>query len=281
MDRNPFVPGALTERAHGRHQRLWRVRMEAFLTVRIRRTFQAHLVGLIFTAVTASAVVIPTAPASAQGLFDFLFGSPRRQGPPPSARSYADPSSGYERDGDGRSAGSGVSGVFCVRLCDGRYFPIQRGANPAQACNSFCPASQTKIFNGGSGIDSAVASDGTRYASLRNAFAYRERIVENCTCNGRDAYGLVTQNVAEDPTLRNGDIVATNDGFVAYTGSGRRAAEFTPIQSYPGLSGDLRERLAHTRITPSNATPISLESLREGAAALPQDSRGRSVQLER
>jgi Protein of unknown function (DUF2865) len=194
---------------------------------------------------------------------------------------YADPSSGYERDGERRSAGSGMSGVFCVRLCDGRYFPLQRGTNPAQACNSFCPASQTKVFTGGNGIDNAVASDGTRYASLRNAFAYRERLVENCTCNGRDAYGLVTQSVADDPTLRSGDIVATNDGFVAYTGTGNRRSEFVPIQSYPGLSGDLRERLGHTRITTSSATPVSIETLREGAAAIQQDGRSRSVQLER
>ena len=37
-----------------------------------------------------------------------------------------------------------------MRLCDGRYFPIQRhaGLSPAQACSSFCPASATKIYSG-------------------------------------------------------------------------------------------------------------------------------------
>jgi hypothetical protein len=256
--------------------------MEAFLTVRPKRTFGTRIFGLLITAATATAVIVPTAPASAQGLFDFFFGGPRRQGPPRSASSYADPNSERIGEGERHSAGSGLSGVFCVRLCDGRYFPIQRNssATAAQMCNSFCPASQTKIFSGG-GIDQAVASDGSRYASLRNAFAYRERIVENCTCNGRDAYGLVTLSVADDPTLRSGDIVATNEGFVAYTGTGnRRTAEFTPIQSYPGLPGELRERLTQTRITPNNATPVSLEALRDGAAAM-QDDRDRRVQLDR
>jgi hypothetical protein len=170
--------------------------------------------------------------------------------------------------------------VYCVRLCDGRYFPIQRsgGINPAQLCNSFCPASQTRVFSGG-GIDHAVATDGTRYASLRNAFAYRERVVDNCSCNGRDPYGLVTLNLNEDSTLRPGDIVATNDGFVAFNG-GRRSAEFTPIESYPGLSREWRERLAQTRILPSNATPVSPEAMREGAAAA-QDGRDRRVHLDR
>ena len=235
---------------------------------------------MLIAAVAATAVMVPAAPASAQGLFDFLFGSPRRQGPPPNASAYADPYSSHGGDGERRSAPAGTAGTFCVRLCDGRYFPIQRasGANAAQLCNSFCPAAETRMFSG-AGIDHAVASDGSRYASLRNAFAYRERTVDNCTCNGRDAYGLVTLNTAEDPTLRNGDIVATNEGFVAYNANGRRNAEFTPIHSYPGLSAEWRERLSHTRIVPNNATPVSPEAVRQGASN--QNDRDRRVQLDR
>ena len=81
---------------------------------------------MMVVAVAATAVIVPATPASAQGLFDFLFGSPRRAGPLPSARSYADPSQGFSGDGERRSAPSGMAGTFCVRLCDGRYFPIQR-----------------------------------------------------------------------------------------------------------------------------------------------------------
>jgi len=237
---------------------------------------------MLVAAVAATAVIVPAAPASAQGLFDFLFGSPRRPGPPPNARSYADPYPGFSGDGERRRpAPSGTAGTFCVRLCDGRYFPIQRasGANPAQLCNSFCPAAQTRMFSG-AGIDNAVASDGGRYASLRNAFAYRERIVDNCTCNGRDPYGLVTLNATDDPTLRAGDVVATNEGFVAYSGGSRGNAGFTPVASYSGLSAEWRERLAQTRIAPNSATQIPAETLRRGAAAV-RDDRGRQVQLDR
>jgi hypothetical protein len=212
---------------------------------------------------------VPSPPASAQGIFDFLFRGQRR-GPPPNANAYADPSyPGYQGE---RGSGSGIAGTFCVRLCDGRFFPIQRsgGVNPAQLCNSFCPAAETRTFSG-AGIDHAVANDGTRYASLRNAFTYRERMVDNCTCNGRDPYGLVTLNATDDPSLRPGDIVATNKGFVAYNGGDRSNADFTPIASYPGLSPEWRERLAATRIAPSNATPVPPEAIR----------RGRRVQLDR
>ena len=251
--------------------------MEVFLTVRRRRAFGTHVFGILIAAVAVSAMVVPAAPASAQGLFDFLFGN-RRPGPPPSASSYADPFPGHE--GDRRAGPSGIAGTFCVRLCDGRYFPIQRtgGTNAAQLCNSFCPAAETRMYSGG-GIDHAVASDGSRYASLRTAFAYRERTVENCTCNGRDPYGLVTLSPTEDPSLRNGDIVATNEGFVAYNGNGRRTGEFTPIESYSGLSAEWRQRLAQTRIVPNNATPVPPAALRSGGAV--QDDRGRRVQLDR
>ena len=176
---------------------------------------------MMVAAVAATAVIVPAAPASAQGLFDFLFGSPRRPGPPPNARSYADPYPGFSGDGERRPAPAGTAGTFCVRLCDGRYFPLQRngGTNPAQLCNAFCPAAETRMFSG-AGIDHAVANDGTRYASLRNAFAYRERMVENCTCNGRDPYGLVSLDATEDASLRAGDIVGEHT--VQFTTDGER-----------------------------------------------------------
>jgi 16S rRNA G966 N2-methylase RsmD len=121
--------------------------------------------------------------------------------------------------------------AYCVRLCDGRYFPIQRhsGVSPAQTCSSFCPASATKIYNG-SGIDHAVAPDGKRYSELATAFAYRKKIVPGCTCNGRDAFGLVTTPVADDPTLRAGDIVASKAGLMAYSG-GANGPTFTPDEN--------------------------------------------------
>ena len=153
-----------------------------------------------------------------------------------------------------------------MRLCDGRYFPLPRssGANAAQLCSSFCPAATTKVFSGG-GIDHAGASDGTRYGNLPNAFVYRDKIVDGCSCNGRDPYGLVTLNAEADPTLRNGDIVATNQGFVAYHGGARRNAEFTPIENYSGLSAEWRQRLSETKIVPANATPVPPTPSSEGA----------------
>ena len=84
-----------------------------------------------------------------------------------------------------------------MRLCDGRYFPMQRhaNANPAQLCSAFCPAAKTQVFNG-SQIDQADATNGARYADLDNAFVYRQKIVDGCTCNGKDSFGLAKIDVA-------------------------------------------------------------------------------------
>jgi hypothetical protein len=227
--------------------------------------------SILALAIATLPFAMAVAPASAQGVFDFFFSEQRRYAPPSSARAYSDPNPQFNPFGFGsrpaeppRERAPSTSGVaYCVRLCDGRFFPIQRmsGLDPAQTCNSFCPASKTKIFSGGGGIDHSVARDGTRYSDIENAFVYRTRIVADCTCNGKDPYGVATTSAVDDPTLRQGDIVATNNGFVAYTGGRRKNAEFAPIDSYSGLSAALRERLAGVRITPRNASPVTEEAL--------------------
>jgi Protein of unknown function (DUF2865) len=237
--------------------------------------------------IAAAALVSSTGPASAQNLFDSLFG--RRWSAPPSASAYADPYSSWNpfgsRTQEAPRTEMGGAVAYCVRLCDGRYFPIQRhgGVTPAQACSSFCPASQTKIYNGSS-IEHAVAPDGKPYRDLATAFVYREKIVPGCTCNGKDAFGLVNTPIEEDATLRPGDIVATNSGLMAYNGgntAGRRqAANFTPIQSYSGLSAELRRKLTETKIEPALATPAPVAQVKpaEVSATVRRNQR---VQVDR
>jgi len=230
--------------------------------------------AILLTGIIALGVAIPIAPAAAQDLFDFFFDRSRRSGPPTSQISYRDPNAPEARPDAGPRLKSGPSVAYCVRLCDGRFFPIQRssGVDPAQTCSTFCPATRTKIFSGGV-INHAVASDGARYAELQNAFVYRDRVVADCTCNRKNAFGLVTTSANEDPTLRPGDIVATERGFVAYSG-GRRNAKFTPIGSYGGLSADMRQRLANSTIVPRNTTPVPNHDAASAAG-------NRHLQLER
>jgi hypothetical protein len=91
------------------------------------------------------------------------------------------------------------------------------------------------------------------------------RIIPGCTCNGRDAFGLVNPAVADDPTLRPGDIVATNAGLMAYNG-GPNGSTFTPISTHAGLSADLRRQLAETKVEPTAEGPELLPPLRQAEA---------------
>ena len=144
-----------------------------------------------------------TGPASAQGLFEALFGGISRairgetrqvSAPQAYAPERGDPVTRFFDDLTGQRRGeriaaapgsSGSSRGFCVRTCDGSYFPVQSrpGMSAAEACSSFCPASETKVF-AGSNIDHAVARDGQRYSDLPNAFVYRQKLVDGCSCNG-------------------------------------------------------------------------------------------------
>jgi hypothetical protein len=176
--------------------------------------------------------------ARAEGFLDFLLGGFQRPAPPPDANIHTPPAAGVGRIapsslGQESVNGGGTTGhavVFCVRLCDGQHFPIERMNNgtPGETCRAICPHSKTKVFFG-SEIGNAVAQDGQRYAALDTAFAYRKQLVANCTCNGRDALGLASFNLKNDPTLRAGDIVSSKEGLLSYTGKSGQGPAFTPV----------------------------------------------------
>ncbi len=212
-------------------------------------------------------VALPS-PASA-GFFDRLFGAVREaveapvrpsnnrpsQDPFTSLANRLNPPPQEQLRGDNR----GPAKAFCVRTCDGHFFPVQAhaGQSAAEACHSFCPASETRLY-GGSNIDTAAASDGSRYANLPSAFVYRKQLVAGCTCNGRNAFGLAHINAAHDATLRQGDIVATKDGLMAFAGNRNNVADFTPVENYSRLPKTTRDRLAETKVSPpAPATDIA------------------------
>ncbi len=208
--------------------------------------------------------------ASAAGFFEMLFGggrAPSVPSPTPLLEALGNVFGGSGTS-ERRSEGGG-STAYCVRLCDGHPFPVQNaGMTPTQACNSACPASQTKVFSGGS-VDNASSSDGKRYADLPNAFVYRQRIVAGCTCNGRTAGGLVSIDAKADPTLRPGDMVATNDGLVSYKGRKDETAEFIPVQDRKLTQIPISPAAAsaHAEAPPAALNPPASGSTRKRAQA--------------
>ncbi|MDI4658743.1 DUF2865 domain-containing protein [Xanthobacter autotrophicus] len=152
-------------------------------------------------------------------------------------------------------AGSGVGMAYCVRTCDGRYFPLQGKAADDGAlaqCNAFCPAAKMAIYTSSDstrGIDAAVSRTGKAYSELPNAFVYRQRLVEGCTCTAESRIGgLHRIDVMNDPTLRRGDVVMTQEGSRVFTGGRRgppyRDADFVAPARFPELSRDIRARLS-------------------------------------
>jgi hypothetical protein len=224
---------------------------------------------LIATAVLAGAVTLTPGLASAQGLFDFFFGGAQKRQVPQQANFFADPFGLNQQPTAPRPVASGAGPAFCVRSCDGKYFPLARGnASPVQMCQAFCPASPTKVFFG-STIDNAASANGERYAESENAFAYRKALRADCTCNGRDPAGLAPVDLTLDTLLRPGDVIATTDGLVAYSGVRvgiGQTAEFTPVASYPGLTAEVRARLGELKVA-----PIAAE-IAAGESALPEAS---------
>ena len=216
----------------------------------------------------ASAFLAPRE-VSAEGLFDMFFGGLQKQQQrqaPPQANFFADPFQQNQPPAPApRQVASGGGPAFCVRSCDGKYFPLTRSnASPIQMCQAFCPASPTKVFFG-SNIDGATSASGERYADSENAFAYRKALRADCTCNGRDAAGLAPVDLTLDASLRAGDVIATTDGLVAYSGikvGNNQSPDFTPVASYPGLTAEVRARLVGMKVAPVAADAIDDESPR-------------------
>jgi hypothetical protein len=231
------------------------------------------LVAMLAGALLAAAVA--AGPAQAGGLFDLLFGGSRDEQPPsPPPESYAEPSApvmpaplGPEsvRQGGGST---GRTVAYCVRLCDGQHFPLDHMANatPVETCRAMCPASKTKVYFG-SEIGAATAKDGAHYADLDTAFIYRKQLVANCTCNGKDAFGLAPFDMANDPTLRPGDIVSTKDGLMAYSGKNGNANAYTPVNS-ADVAVELNPASAGVKVSRrSEAPPVDDDP---GTIAMPQ-----------
>jgi len=131
-----------------------------------------------------------------------------------------------------RSIIGGSTNSFCVRTCDGRFFPVPKvsDVSDVKACEAVCPSTEMKVYSG-SDIDNATTERGLAYTKLVNAFRFRREMVASCTCNARDQVGLTRISIENDPTIRSGDIVAQERGFAVASegGSGRRRMIFRPL----------------------------------------------------
>ena len=196
--------------------------------MRTELSFQRKLRRMLVAAAIVGPVALTPEMSAAEGLLDFFFGGGQQQ------QQQTSSFGNNPQSPPPRPVVVSAGPAFCVRSCDGKYFPLMRGAaSPAQMCQAFCPASPTKVFFGSS-IDRAYAATGERYADSENAFAYRKALRADCTCNGHSPAGLASVDLAMDGSLRSGDAVATADGLVAYSGirvGNDQNPDFTPLRA--------------------------------------------------
>jgi len=225
---------------------------------------------------TVAVLAMPAA-AQAQNLLESLFNAISGRAAPAATPVHVDPAA---RDAwnfaghDARNATAGLdrtglndmpSSSYCVRLCDGRYFPLPRktGAvnmSNTQICSAMCPAAKTEVFNGKI-IDHAISSEGKPYSSIKNAFVYRAKTVDDCTCKRGGAAGTASLDSMSDPTLRRGDIVVTRDGPMVYAGNERGKngeKAFVHPDDFKGLTQSVRHELAGLRVAKDATETASL-----------------------
>jgi hypothetical protein len=148
----------------------------------------------------------------------------------------ARPSPPAEAPAPAHSQTAAVTGrPVCVRLCDGAFFPISSGAREAgdeAICRGLCPDAETAVYlepRSSDDIADAVSKTGRPYAELPTALRYRTALDKTCVCH-RDI--APHYSLAEDPTLRKGDVVMTPNGPAVFDGASglpHRASDFVAL----------------------------------------------------
>lgn len=279
-----------------------------------------------FYAIARGEVGRPVA-ATPNGGFFSLFSRPRREIPEIIVR----PGDAGGRTGNGRAsaparssqppaprpaptAASYASGprAYCVRACDGYFFPVGPAMSGASAraqqmtCDTLCPGAAMSVYVTGShgDIEDARGPRGQRYAALATAFRFRQGLERTCSCQGGVGGGLARLPITHDFTLRPGDVVVAETGVRIFRGGARfpyRNRDFVEAAAYGRLPADIRRRvmqiqagiqaretgaaapvartgrLATTRSAPTASLPLSSGTVTDGVRVLDLARPGRSA----
>jgi hypothetical protein len=152
------------------------------------------------------------------------------------------------KDDDGRFRSSG--GQYCVRTCDGYYFPLPSRGTPAhdtEACQAACPGAAMEVYGlgRGAGIEDAISHKGKLYSSLPTSLSYRTQLAQACSCKLERKSGFAA--LLKDKTLVPGDIVVTEKGVYVFSGARKfpyRESDFMPLSKAHGLPRQVATYLA-------------------------------------
>ena len=159
--------------------------------------------GLRLFAVALMLLALPIPSAGAQGFLDALFGFSA----PPRSRDYDRPRvREREREREPRSHSrdretsrpirayyapqsnerSGTYRTYCVRMCDGYYFPLNYASTnltrDAERCSASCEGARLFYHRTGGEPEEMVDLTGRAYTSYPIAFKHRTELVQGCQC---------------------------------------------------------------------------------------------------
>jgi hypothetical protein len=212
--------------------------------------------------------------ASARDFFEELFGL---GGSEPSGQSNGGAgSSGGQGVAAGPSTGAepakkrvATGGTFCVRSCDGYFFPMPGvgKTNQQSMCEMACPSAAVDVYRGGS-IDTSRNARGQSYAALPNAFSFRTKVTEKCGCNAAESsQAHALKSLRQDPTLRNGDIIFDTAGASVYRGATFAAAESSTVVPASARK-TIRAVLALPRVAPAGESVVEISRATEKTSAV-------------
>ena len=124
--------------------------------------------------------------------------------------------------------------TVCVRTCDGYYWPVsfstsreQLFADEAQ-CQASCDGGAQLFYhpNPGGGMADAVDLSGRAYTQLANAFVYRKKRIDGCTC--RPAAWSEAERARHRQYAREAAEGGAGPGDAADDADGRSGAEDSP-----------------------------------------------------
>lgn len=243
--------------------------------MRLNRQGVGAIVGAL-----AVLLALPPLDTRAQGdFFDTLFGPEQPSWAPPGrswrimrpprqrarAQKATIPHAKPVASSAGAEADSMSGGAYCVRVCDGYYFPLIKSSqlSDQQSCDFACPSTRVQLYQGAS-IDQARNARGERYSALRVAFSFRDKLTTQCSCNdpaaSRDYYLRLSRR---DPTLRSGDIVVGEKGAFIYNRSSLVSISRAPRH--------VRARLRS--LLPRNIAPGDASASRDSSIALNRTQR--------
>jgi hypothetical protein len=135
--------------------------------------------------------------------------------------------------------------AYCVRTCDGFFFPLtghtRGGLSEEATCRQLCPTAEVRVYvsHGSADIEDARSREtGRRYAQMSNALAYRSQRDASCTCSATGVGLTNLKDGMKDPSLRRGDIVMTPTGMRIFADG-----SFTGLEQSRDISARSRELL--------------------------------------